>query len=468
MVVPAAWTQRLDCRTTPHVEEEPLRAWSEFWRRWLRIAIIAGAVATLGATFVLIWWLLPPALYRGEAGTDEARLKAITDTRTALLAGLVGIGALGTFWMNSRNVRVAERSQRENFADATERRITELYTNAADQLGSDSAPVRLAGLYALERLAQDNRGQRQTIVNVICAYLQMPFTSPGPVPVAPPNDHENASFSPRQRSSAAFAEAGEYRAERKRYEKHLQKRDKRAQEQRVRNTAIQILSRHRSITVVNRGDDQGTTAYRRWRVTIDLPGAYLAGADLSSVDLGAAIFDEADLTGADLSNANLAWAHLIKADLTGADLRGADLTGISLTKANLTMAILDSTTMATDSPSGPLLVETNLTDAKLRGANLAGANLRGAIMTRADLTEANLSATFLVDADLDGSDLSGAYLSQAEWADHLTTWPKEFDDEIRAASTSTVRKADQISTFVIRKGYRVPTVPPATDPPATA
>jgi len=34
--------------------------------------------------------------------------------------------------------------------DATERRITGLYTRAAEQLGNDKAPVRLGGLYALE------------------------------------------------------------------------------------------------------------------------------------------------------------------------------------------------------------------------------------------------------------------------------------------------------------------------------
>lgn len=62
--------------------------------------------------------------------------------------------------------------------DAAERRITELYTKAADQLGSDKAPVRLAGLYALERLAQDTPRLRQTIVNVLCAYLRMPYTLP--------------------------------------------------------------------------------------------------------------------------------------------------------------------------------------------------------------------------------------------------------------------------------------------------
>lgn len=36
--------------------------------------------------------------------------------------------------------------------------------------------MRFGGLYALERLAQDNTEQRETIVAVWCAYLRMPFT----------------------------------------------------------------------------------------------------------------------------------------------------------------------------------------------------------------------------------------------------------------------------------------------------
>ena len=75
--------------------------------------------------------------------------------------------------------------------DATERRVTELYTKAADQLGSDKAPVRLAGLYAMERLAQDNPSERQTIVNVICAYLQMP---------SPHQDRRQSSLLPTTRT----------------------------------------------------------------------------------------------------------------------------------------------------------------------------------------------------------------------------------------------------------------------------
>ncbi len=72
----------------------------------------------------------------------------------------------------------ADRVAAVNEHDAVERRITDLFAKAADQLGSDKGPVRLAGLYALERLAQDNPGHRQTIIDVICAYLRMPCTLP--------------------------------------------------------------------------------------------------------------------------------------------------------------------------------------------------------------------------------------------------------------------------------------------------
>jgi uncharacterized protein YjbI with pentapeptide repeats len=112
-----------------------------------------------------------------------------------------------------------EQAHRERVAaateiDAAERRITDLYTKAADQLGSDKAPVRLAGLYALERVAQNNPEQRQTIVDVLCAYLRMPFDVPG----QPPEDAAD------ERAVTAYRE--------------------RVQEREVRLTAQRLLSEH--------------------------------------------------------------------------------------------------------------------------------------------------------------------------------------------------------------------------------
>ena len=92
----------------PEEERKSLRpSWLPLWlwqRRWWI------ALATL---FILIWWLVPPLLYgHSGGGTDakNAQLKAITDTRTALLAGLIGVGALLTFWLNSRVYRITART----------------------------------------------------------------------------------------------------------------------------------------------------------------------------------------------------------------------------------------------------------------------------------------------------------------------------------------------------------------------
>ena len=75
------------------------------------------------------------------------------------------------------------------------RRILDLYATASAQLGSAAAPARTAGLYALERLAQDNPEQRQTVVNVLCAYLRMPFEAP-----VDPEADEASRGEQRQRS----------------------------------------------------------------------------------------------------------------------------------------------------------------------------------------------------------------------------------------------------------------------------
>ncbi|WP_329069581.1 pentapeptide repeat-containing protein [Amycolatopsis sp. NBC_01480] len=162
--------------------------------RWV---ISAGLPVMVLVAVAVTWLLLAFAL-----GGDQ--LDAI---RTGGTLG-VGLGGAVALWLAVRKQRsteldllqkyeahqLAERAAAhtekvaaENHAhqlrlaadaheDATARRITELYGKGVDQLGSDKAPVRLGGLYALERLGQDSEDPRlrQTIVNVICAYLRMP------------------------------------------------------------------------------------------------------------------------------------------------------------------------------------------------------------------------------------------------------------------------------------------------------
>jgi hypothetical protein len=75
------------------------RTWISVWRHRAEVA--------LGVLFVLVWWLVPPLLYRRAAAGPHAQLMAITDTRAALLAGLVGLSALLMFRLSSRADRNA-------------------------------------------------------------------------------------------------------------------------------------------------------------------------------------------------------------------------------------------------------------------------------------------------------------------------------------------------------------------------
>lgn len=150
--------------------------------RWV---IVVGIPLMVVVAAGAVWVLLGTG-----AGGDQ--LDAI---RTGSALG-VGLGGIVVLWLAARRQRsteldllqkyeahqLAERVAAAGERDATARRITDLYAKAVDQLGSDKAPVRLGGLYALERLAQDNVDPqlRQTVVNMICAYLRMPSLAEEP------------------------------------------------------------------------------------------------------------------------------------------------------------------------------------------------------------------------------------------------------------------------------------------------
>jgi uncharacterized protein YjbI with pentapeptide repeats/uncharacterized membrane protein YidH (DUF202 family) len=135
------------------------------WSWWRTAALIAAPV--FGATAITLAVLL---LTAPDSPVPEA-------TRTAALVGLLAGGVMALVLLARHFWRVEQATEAHEF-DVIERRGTDAYARAADQLGSDKAPVRLAGLYALERLAHGEVRYRQTIVNVICAYLRMPYAPP--------------------------------------------------------------------------------------------------------------------------------------------------------------------------------------------------------------------------------------------------------------------------------------------------
>jgi hypothetical protein len=165
------------------------RAWAN-WLRMLRSRVRTrpalvgiGAVGLL-VVLVLVVVVVPPRFTANrQFNSTSDELKAQSDVRTTLLQGfaalLVLTGAAVGASVTLRQVR-ATRDQITATADASskqlertrEGQITDRYTKAVDQLGSQHLDVRLGGIYALERIARDSPDDRATIEEVLTAYVR--------------------------------------------------------------------------------------------------------------------------------------------------------------------------------------------------------------------------------------------------------------------------------------------------------
>lgn len=96
---------------------------------------------------------------------------ALVGVLQLVFASVAGAGALVALVMAYRRQRVAETAT----AHDRTRVLNERFTAIAGQLGDAQAAVRLAGVHAMAGLADDWPGNRQTCVDVLCAYLRMPY-----------------------------------------------------------------------------------------------------------------------------------------------------------------------------------------------------------------------------------------------------------------------------------------------------
>ncbi|WP_432945785.1 pentapeptide repeat-containing protein [Kribbella sp. CA-253562] len=132
---------------------------------------IGGAVGL----YLFLAWLLGVSPHLG--GSVQPALPAADQQK--LLADLVkialglaaGIGAAFALVVGYRRARTDEAGSHRD----DRRLFSSRYQDAADLIGSDKAAVRLAGIYAMARLADDWVEQRQQCIDVLCAYLRLPY-----------------------------------------------------------------------------------------------------------------------------------------------------------------------------------------------------------------------------------------------------------------------------------------------------
>jgi hypothetical protein len=297
-------------------------------RWWLpRVSLLLGSVAALavvvGSVLIFPRWLVQWELGDKSDTLDSPDLaQAINDVRTTLFQGIAGVAVLGTGIVAYRQLRVAQGGQ-----------ITERLNKAIDHLSKGDEHVRLGGIYALERIANDSRDDREAIAEILTAYVRQHAKWKKP----------SWSWPPRQAASTEVLEG-----------------------LRVRQPDVQA-----AMTVLGRRKMPPGGAEPLLLFDVDLRQAGLRGGDLSKADLRGAHLEGADLHSAHLEEADLRRAYLGLAKLQGGklkavDLCGAHLQGAKLQGAKLEGAHADSTTIWCDG----LPSETTEFDWKAAGVTL--------------------------------------------------------------------------------------------------
>lgn len=125
----------------------------------LLATVLAAIVITVTTTTVLL--LVEPTAPRSEA------------VRTGALSG-GAVVALYALWLNDRRRRVEEdRHELEGVKVADER-----FARSVELLGNEADQVRIGAMHSLVWLAGSNPRYKQTVLDILCAYLRRPFDHP--------------------------------------------------------------------------------------------------------------------------------------------------------------------------------------------------------------------------------------------------------------------------------------------------
>ena len=252
----------------------------------------------------------------------------MTAFATLAVGAAIGYAAL-------RQAAIARQRHEEQTKADLQRRITESFTKAVEQLGNDKLTIRLGGIYTLERISKESPGDYWTVMETLTGFVR-----------------EHARW------------------------KGGEGEDKPHPDRKPPTDVAAVLA------VIMRRSDENRAREEREQLHLDLSGTDLRGANLYKAHL-----ERADLSETHLEDANLREAHLGHVNLRKTHLESVDLY-IEFEGADLYKAHLESTNLYEAH-----LERADLSEAHLEGANLSEAHLEGTSLHEAHLEGADLQHT---------------------------------------------------------------------------
>lgn len=357
----------------------------------LAISVALAAVCVAGVDTVFYFWQVPIEQVRhiqsrssvDEKLTPKEEVEFINDFRRSLVGSIGTVATIVGGVVLFLNFKIArERLDIDIRKIDTDKRlnesrlISERFSKAIEQLGSENSHIRLGGIYSLKKIATDSSNDREAVLEVLSAFIR----TESPVDLFSKNEQlSKVSLDVRAALDVIAA----------RDEDHH-------------------LSLNLSQTNLN---------------SVHVLGPYLYGANLHKTDLSFATLimprlGSSDLTYANLSHCELMHADLYKADLSHATLRFTRLTQ-ELARVNFSHSVLEGISLENCNLRSSDFIKVNLTEIPLIGANLTNAslveaNLQGVDLKNVNLNKACIDKANLVDADLSqAKNITGEQLSKA-------------------------------------------------------
>jgi hypothetical protein len=313
----------------------------------LSLEVVAPYIVVFVGLIVLaaLVFMLPKPLVDRDLGkelsqrlTPAERVEAINGARTALVQAAGGVLLVAGAYFTWSQIQVSREGQ-----------VTDRFTKAVEQLGNEERNVRLGGIYALERIARDSPDDRESVAQMLTAYVRRhsPWQGSPKLPTKKKGLNTSSKSAPEcpKRTEESDLDAMPTMTTRK--------ADVQA--------ALTVLSRRPSpeseaidlslIEVDLRQTDLGDGYFRG----IDFEGTNLQAVNFSNANLDEAVFagttgvycavhmEWSNFRSASIKNAHLENVYLEGADLTDTDFTGSHFCGAHLENADFSEAILDNT-----------------------------------------------------------------------------------------------------------------------------
>jgi uncharacterized protein YjbI with pentapeptide repeats len=322
----------------------------------------ATALLTISLWAVYFLWKVPQWQADAWARSGNASPREVFEienesrgTLGQILSGVAVLTGLIFAWQQlgqtSDNLRVSQEGQ-----------ITDRFSRAVDQLGSDDLTARLGGIYALERIARDSPRDYGPVMEVLTAFVRQESLLPVSAVATP------ATSAP--------------------------------------SIPLEVKA---VLKVIGRRTPAQITAELETGGCLELTGINAVGVDVAGYDLRNTCWDRSDLRGATMLRADLAGTTFV-----GSALSQANLDSVNASAANFYQADLSGANLSRADLRNANLLAADLSNATLQGTNFGEANILGTNLRNALLLGADLSGANVLNADFTGAVLSGANLASVE------------------------------------------------------